>query len=121
MSIEHDQIINDLFTTAIETTTWAKTSVYKWSTDGGTTPDLRGFHATVTDVYAEDDDTAYEVNRTAILRGLRLAYEHRNAFSPYVKKALADLTFGNDDEVDFDADVADIVLQYALLGTVAYG
>jgi len=118
VSAEHDQIINDLFTTAIEASLyWGTLDSYRWSTDGGTTPDLRGFRAVITD----DEGTTHEVNRTTILRGLRLAYEHRAAYTPYIRKALTDLTFSNDDEVDFDADVADIVLQLGVLGKVIYG
>jgi len=111
-------MIHDLFTTAFEGRFyWGTVDSYRWSTDGGTTPDLRGFQAVITD----DDGDTYTVDRTTILRGLRLAYEHRAAYTPYIRKALTDLTFGNFDEVDFDADVADIVLQFGVLGEVIYG
>ena len=117
VSTERDQIILDVFTTALDSLYWGQRLVYKWSTDGGTTPDLRGFHATILD----EDGEKHEVVRSTITHGLRLAYADRGKFSPYIKKALADLTFGNFDEVDFDADVADIILQYGLLGEAIYG
>lgn len=112
-------MLNDLFTTAFELGAfyWGTLDSYRWSTDGGTTPDLVGFRAVITD----DDGDTYEVTRATITKGLRLAYEHRAAYTPYIRKALTDLTFGKFDEVDFDADVADIVLQFGVLGKVVYG
>jgi hypothetical protein len=55
-------------------------------------------------------------------RGIRKAYEtHGKGHEGYHATALRNLNFGKWDEADYDADTADLIVQYGLFGEVVYG
>lgn len=127
------RLAHDVFVTALEGGIgyWSQAISYRWSLDGGTTPDLEGFRAVVEDVVGGDDTmvtSPITIDRTVIDRGLRLAatdevaakypgvYELQGTGFAYV--------VGNErfiEAVDFDADTADAVVQLGVFGEVIYG
>lgn len=115
---ERDRHLNMVFTTAIEggINYWAQIETYRWS--AGET-EARNFYADIVD--AEDDGKAYRIDRQTISRGIRLAWENRQGFDPYHREALSALKFGQWDDVDYDADTADMVVQFGLFGELIYG
>jgi hypothetical protein len=115
---DRDKWLNMVFTTALEGGIgyWSACSRYKWSTDGRT--EARDFVAVVQDV-EDDESPEFIIDRSVITRGLRLAHERGN-WADYHARALRDLTFGNWDDCDFDADTADIIVQFGLFGEQRY-
>lgn len=115
----------DVLTTAIEggVQYWADVLVYRWSD-----PSLKHGNGT-RDAYAELVESDYEEEETqdllrvtldTIARGWRLYEGQTLSGSEYGRQAmLADRT--NGDDGDYDADVADNVLQLGLFGEVRYG
>lgn len=122
MSNHLDQLLHDVFVTACEggVQYWAGVSDYHWSTGDGTTEDLAGFGATLTD-NEEDEQPTYELNREVMLRGYLLACgaaRHKvywNCESPIAPEYL------DDEGWDHDAGDADCIAQLGLFGEVIYG
>lgn len=123
---EREQALNDLFTTACEggVNYWARFETYRWSNGDRVNPQqVNEFEARLT---AEDDDEegkVYVVDAAVLRKGVRLAYKDYRGpnVSAYQKRALADLQWGRWDELDYDADTADLVVQYGLFGKLVYG
>jgi hypothetical protein len=117
---KRDEMLGDVFTTALEGGIgyWSACSRYKWSVDGTLEGQARDFIAVVEDT-EDDHGTQYVIDRACITRGLRLAHERGN-WADYHARALRDLTFGNWDDLDFDADTADIIVQFGLFGEQRY-
>jgi hypothetical protein len=116
---ERDQALADVFTTALEGGIgyWSQCSRYRWSI-GENHDSARDFIAVIHDTEDEDHPT-YVVDRSVIVRGLRLAHARGN-WADYHARALRDLTFGKWDDLDFDADTADLIVQFGLFGEQVY-
>jgi hypothetical protein len=118
-----DKALGDIFTTALEGGIgyWSACSVYRWSVDGTLDGAARDFIAVVQD--AEDEDgTEYVIDRAVIAKGLDRAYTRRaKGHSDYHAQALKALHFGRYDEADYDADTADLIVQFGLFDEVVYG
>src|SRR6478736_183138 len=106
MSNHTDQLMLDLFTTAIEggVNYWASVSGYHWEKDGQ--DDLMGFWADLHD--EENDGAGYHVNRRIIVRGYREAtsakWRGRLGWSSEKPPFIVD-----EDGWDFDAGDADMI------------
>lgn len=123
----YDQLMLDLFTTALEGGIgyWSVCSEYHWCNEDGT-EDLRGFFAIIED--SEDmpeDPDDYECNpiridRSTMVMGYELArtdWRDRISWScdkpPFIPSA--------DNDWDYDAGDADVIVQLGLFGEVRYG
>lgn len=126
-----DQLLHDIFVTAIEggmTTAWSRVVNYHWgvpATDADPShsfeDDVLGFYADL-DEYGDDSEPAarHHVDRTVIERGLRLAAdEWRNKI--HWQCGYKPPFFPEDEWEDFDAFDADCVLQLGLFREVIYG
>lgn len=122
---ERDEAVHGFFTTALEGGIgyWSQCSEYRWS-DG--TPEhnpVNEFRAVVTDV-EDGEDTEYVIDAAVVRRGLRRLHQHfidlGAKANPYHRQAVTDFTFGNYDDLDYDADTADLVVQLGLFGEVRY-
>lgn len=129
------QITHDIFTTACEggINYWASIEDYRWSIDGSgdiDRPDLDAFEAML--IERDGDANSYLLNDLVITQGLRkafLALEDGKSFGDYHDKAIVPMYLANlqpsmaflYDMVDFDANTADIIVQYGLFGEMVYG
>lgn len=120
-SAERVQFLSDVMTTAVEggINYWAAVSEYRWDLDKYT-PEQVG----VTVYDQEDDDWPEEGRRVdldVIARGIGVLKKAGGCGDPdYWKQfLLADRTNGEDG--DYDAGMADCILQAGLLGEVVYG
>lgn len=121
-----NQMLFDVFVTALEGGIgyWSQASVYHWSKGAVVEDDvpreiedLEGFFAVIHDV--EDDDKEYRVDRDVIKKGI--AWLKKNPLgSSYHRVAVLDLASGNED-VDYDADTADAIVQAGLFEEIVYG
>lgn len=126
--MDRDLALNGVFTTALEGGIgyWSTCSVYRW---GVTDPEnaerlvealdfVAVIHDTVDD--AGDGYTpTYVIDRSVIARGIREAKKRGN-WATYHARALNDLTFGKWDDLDYDADTADLIVQMGLFGEYRY-
>ena len=128
-----DEAYFNLFTTALEggINYWASVEDYHiWQDrpadpadeDPGSREDIRGFYALVLE---SETDTlvTLRIDRSIIAHGLAVA--HRKVLSGDIRngyhvKAIRDLRAGRFDEVDYDADTADCIVQCGLFGKVGY-
>ncbi len=118
---ERNQFLADVFITAIEggVNYWARVSDYKWK---GCESDGR-FSAVLNDSEGADFvDRVVDI--TVIDKGIDafLAWIDTRNLGPdhyYRKFVIANLTDGVDG--DFDAQVADMIVQFGLFGEVVYG
>lgn len=121
---EADGVLNGVFTTALEGGIgyWSTCSRYLWSIDRGDT-EARDFIAVITEVGDGDGTDEHVIDRSAIIRGIRKAYAYYRGSEgqPYIRQALTDLTFGKYDDLDYDATVADVIVQFGVLGELVYG
>ena len=140
MTTTKDQALLDVFTTACEggINYWADVRKYHWTNDPNgdplRAPDYEGFEARIMDkedTYTGSDD--YEpilINRETIEEGIdslakRLVHNDLT-LSSYHTIAILELwkivnAEGNDDNLDYDADTADLIVQQGLFGDVIYG
>lgn len=117
---KRDEALFDIFVTAIEGGTgyWATVEDYVWDVPDNT------YHATLQqfdDWTGKPEGEPFRLDRAAILKGIEtatLAWLDRP--SGYHMDAIRSLYAGATD-VDFDADTADLITQFALLGEVVYG
>jgi len=118
---ERDLLLNGIFTTALEGGIgyWSAAERYHWSVNGKGETEARDFIAVIHET-EEDDSEALVIDKGIIAAGIRLATE-RGHYNAYVTKALADINARKYDEVDYDADVADIIVQWGLFDEVRYG
>ena len=127
MSTARDQLLFDLFVTALEGGIgyWSHCSHYHHTAldaEGhATVDDLEGFYALV---FEDDGDETPEhrVDRSAVAKGYRLAtsaeWRNRIAWSSGEKPPLV---VTDDTDWDFDAGDADVIVQLGLFGEVVYG
>jgi hypothetical protein len=120
MSEARDQLLHDLFTTGLEGGIgyWCWCKSYRWSTDGGSTPDLHGFRAVICD---PEEETDHVVDRKVVAKGYRLAtHEWRDKLA-WSSSGKPPLVITDDTDWDFDAGDADMIVQLGLFGEVVYG
>lgn len=120
-SAERKQFVFDVFTTALEggISYWAKVDEYHWRDSSGN-EDLEGFRAAIRD--AEDPGDQLSVDATVIDRGISL-------FDPIASERPAghywrqflDANRTNGADGDYDAGVADAIVQLGLFGKIIYG
>ena len=146
-TLARHHFVADIFTTALEGGIgyWSQCTDYHWCNDDGT-DDLMGFYADIV-VPAEDLSEAerahgtpstyttlhgdqaeaygFRIDRTVMLRGLRLA-----ATTPVIDgethhwqcgDGRPPLVITDDVEWDYDACDADAIVQYGLFGKVIFG
>jgi hypothetical protein len=134
-----DRVLLDVFTTALEggINYWAHVRMYHWTNDPSgdplRNPDYEGFEARIMDKEDVDGNDQYEpliINRETIEEGIdelakRLVHNDLT-LSPYHTVAILELwkivnAEGNDENLDYDADTADLIVQQGLLGDVIFG
>jgi hypothetical protein len=113
------QMLWYLFVTALEGGIgyWSVCSKYHWRTEGGE-DDLDGFYADVEET-EEDAPVAHRIDADTILRGLVHFAQPGDGYR-HVREVARAILMG-DDEVDYDADDADAIVQAGLFGEVVYG
>jgi len=122
---ERDTHYNGVFTTALEGGIgyWSQCSKYRWSVATDNTDarpvEARDFLAVIIEVGDGDGDEQFVIDRSVISRGVRSAHA-RGGWADYHADALRDLYFGNWEDVDYDADTADIIVQFGLFGEQRY-
>ncbi len=109
-----DTLLQDVFTTALEGGIgyWSEAETYHWSDE-----DPASFYSDIVDV--EDDYAEYHIDIHTIRRGIAYLLEHLPA-SDYQRLAVLGIAQEWED-VDFDADTADFIVQAGLFGEVVYG
>jgi len=129
------QVVFDLFTTAIEggINGWARVDHYRWRKPGSApdgsveeTQDVEGFEARIFDTESE---FTYRINAEVIRAGVARAVSalsrgDLDGLLPYHRTALLLASAGvrwDDPSFDFDADTADIVVQFGTIGELVYG
>jgi hypothetical protein len=119
---ERDQALLDVFTTALEGGIgyWSVCSRYRWwvGPDADLDKQAKDFIAVIEETEA-DEPTTHVIDRTVIARGIRRAHDH--GYSGYHGAALRMLQFGRYEELDYDADTADIIVQWGLFNEHVYG
>jgi hypothetical protein len=121
-SSPRDEAVCDLFTTAVEggINYWADVRQYQWSDRTPEQRQIKEFRAVVVD---REDGREYVIDFAAIVRGAELAdtYFRDSGVRSYHGRALRDFVQGNFDLFDYDAETADIVVQFGVLGELVYG
>lgn len=134
-----DQDLIDLFNTALEGGIgyWSKCDVYHWINDDDS-EDLTGFHALIVPVENDTWDDELGLNDGSMPTGSEVVVvdaEGRvridgSTMLKGIQRALAAGMFteilvpwglGDRDNVDYDADVADVIVQMGLFAEVVYG
>jgi len=113
------QMLWYLFVTALEGGIgyWSVCTKYRWALPNGER-DLDGFFATVEETETDDAPT-HRIDAACILRGLQFFAQPGEGYRHV--RAVARAVLAGDDEVDYDAEVADCIVQAGLLGEVVYG
>lgn len=125
---DRDKAYFDVFVTAIEggINYWAITKGYHWRYDDEDTTDYDGYYAIISDEDEPFDGEPQEwrITRATIAKGVTLFYEYaieRDNVGSYQTMAAIALKKGKWDDLDFDADTADVIVQLALFGEVVFG
>lgn len=119
---DRDLALNGVFTTALEGGIgyWSTCSRYKWGvTDPADPTGKRLVEALDFVAVIQEDGTEYVIDRGVIARGIREAKKRGN-WATYHARALNDLTFGKWEDLDYDADTADLIVQMGLFGEYRY-
>jgi len=120
---ERDQALLDVFTTALEGGIgyWSVCERYRWSTTSPASLDTqaRDFIAVITETGDGDGTEQYVIDRNVISRGIGRAYRRGN-WNDYQAAALRMLHFGRWDGADYDADTADLIVQFGLFDEYRY-
>ena len=113
------QTLHGLFTTALEGGIgyWSVASAYHWRLPNGE-DDLDGFYADVEETEVRDP-VAHRIDADTILCGLRYFAQPGDGYRRV--RAVARAILLGDDEVDYDADDADAIVQAGLFNEVVYG
>lgn len=113
---DRDELLFGVFVTAVEQGCgyWAEGKNYVWDV-----PD-NSYSCLIRD--REDEDAEWlTLDRAAILKGIDLVCEKwKHVGSSYQMNAYRGLKSGAED-VDYDAETADVVAQFGLLGDLIYG
>lgn len=136
---DREMLVWNLFVTALEggINYWASADEYRWwKEEAAASPgtrhraaDVTGFVAHIRDVEDEDDDNPdgkpYVIDAKLIRRGLSKLTAMKLDELPFVYAARELRTVwhsGRDiEDLDFDAETADMVVQLGLFGKVIYG
>ena len=112
------QTLHDLFVTALEGGIgyWSVCTEYYWSLDGE--DDLDGFYADIEETET-DEPATHRIDAACILRGLQFFAQGGQGYR-HVHSVARAVLFG-DEDVDYDADDADAIVQAGLFGEVVYG
>lgn len=122
--VNKNVLVADIFSTACEggINYWCDVNAYRWS-DGAGQSDLTGFRAVIVD----EDGTEHVIDRSVILKGLRLATDKAVTDKHPGVYALRDTglayRYGGErlEDLDYDADTADAIVQLGLFGEIIYG
>lgn len=115
-----DELLFGIFVTAIEGGTgyWAQVEKYVWDV-----PD-NSYYAIMwefDEMTGKREGEPYRLDRNVIIKGIHNAVEAWSSRgSDYQSNAIRGLFCGAED-VDYDADTADIIVQFGLLGELVYG
>jgi hypothetical protein len=123
---EREKALNTVFTTALEggINYWSACSVYRWSVDvDGRQEEAKDFIAVITET-EDEDEPEHVIDYHVVRRGANRLYKHLidlgDEANQYHLRAMRDLARGNWDDLDFDADTADMVVQFGLFGELVY-
>lgn len=132
-SAERTKFLADILTTAIESRSygvgaWAEVNKYQWSdpTLGKSSPDVPdGYYAYAQIRPMDEPETeVFEVTMDVIASGLRRLLSGDLTFYPSGYDGLSELREAdrtNGAEGDYDAEVADAVVQAGIFGELVYG
>lgn len=120
---ERDRVYFDLFITALEGGIgyWSECSAYHWTYDDEEGDDILGFFARIEDM---EDGQKYKITRATIAAGVGKAYEAVKSGrmqNKYHRRAIKDLKHGDFEDLDYDAETADYIVQCGLFGEAVYG
>lgn len=128
-----NKTLHDLFVCAVEggINYWAGVADYHWGNEdpetGKLVDDIDGFSATIIDL---DDEREYRLDADVLRRGLiecarsmpgDANYPGPDASSTALLMLVSDAFPMVDIDVDYDAWIADAIVQVALLGSVVFG
>jgi hypothetical protein len=114
MKTEREQYLDDILTTAVEGGIgyWSVGRKYVWSDDGPASVEIKQDD--------EDDDTWHLVDRSAIRKGIAMVLSGEakvhESYAQTLRRAERELDAG-----EIDGELADIIVQAAILGEVVYG
>lgn len=129
MTTAYDQLMLDLFTTALEGGIgyWSECSAYHWMigppSDDVTRPSVSDFNDFYADIieYEPDGDGRHRIDRRTMRRGYDLA---RGDWRDKIRWSSGEpppWVVHDDTDWDFDAGDADCIVQLGLFGQVVYG
>lgn len=113
MKTEREQYLDDIIIAAVEGGIgyWSIGRGYKWSEDGPTTVEI---------MEEEEGSTWHLVDRSAIRKGIGLVLSGdmkvHESYADTLRRAER-----HNDAGEIDAELADIIVQAAILGDVVYG
>lgn len=113
MKTEREQYLDDIIVTAVEGGIgyWAIGRDYKWSDDGPSSVEI---------MEEEEGGTWHMVDRSAIRKGIGMVLSGATGVHESYVDTLRKAERHND-AGDIDAELADIIVQAAILGDVVYG
>lgn len=137
-----EQAYFDIFSTALEGGIgyWSRCKTYHWTNDQGMTEDLAGYHAEIYDVERiieegplptgaigsgrlQDERYAlYRIERAIIAKGIEAfaSMYGKPDHDTYFGRAARHLAQERWDHLDYDATIADAIVQMGLFGEVVY-
>ena len=137
---EKAEMYFDIFVTALEGGIgyWSVCEEYQWrrkfvpTTEPGAKitvaeeSDIFGFYAVVRDEEdpVDGEPRDWRIDHGTIEKGIAKAFQYaveNGRLSDYNFVALAKLKHGRFDNLDFDAETADIIVQFGLFGELVYG
>lgn len=109
-----------LFTTALEGGIgyWSVCTKYHWSLPDGE-DDLDGFFATIEETETDEEPVERRIDAACILRGLAYFAQPGQGYK-HVRQVARAILLG-DEDVDYDAEDADCIVQAGLFNEVVYG
>ena len=114
-----DEILSTTIITAVEggINYWAQVSNYKWDLDDPTVTSVR-----VHEVEAEhgEYEAGHDIGLDEIAKGMERMLQPEAKIARRIKDTLL-TAINSDDGGDIDAEVADCVMQFAVLGELVYG
>lgn len=133
MTTAYDQLMLDLFTTAIEggVNYWAQVESYHWQREPTSDEshrnqpaDYAGFYANITEVEYEDETDGsadHRIDRGVMIKGYSLARGEWRDKIHWSSGEKPPWVWTEDTDWDFDAGDADCIVQLGLFGEVVYG
>lgn len=126
---ERDKAYHSIFVTALEGGIgyWSLCETYRWSLrdEAGKATDeydVLGFKADIIDTGDGDGEDKYVIDRSVIAKGVgRYVHWTKSHGNEYHRRASQNLRNAEWDELDFDAEIADVIVQLGLFGELVYG